>query len=101
MKEITTADVLAADMDVQIIDVRESHEIPAGMIKDAIHIPSGDILGRADELDKARRVIAVCHAGGRSARVAQALTELGFDADTLAGGMSNWEAEGLPMVAPA
>lgn len=100
MKEINTADVMAADVDVQIIDVREANELSTGMIEDAFHIPSGDILQRASELDKSRRVIAVCHAGGRSARVAQALTELGFDADTLVGGMSAWAAEGWPMVSP-
>lgn len=100
MKEITTADVLAADPDVQIIDVREAEEIVAGMIEDAVHLPAGSVLERVGELDKSRRVIAVCHGGGRSGRVAAALTELGFDADTLVGGMSNWEAEGLPMVAP-
>lgn len=100
MQEVTPADILAADPDVQIIDVREKAELATGMIEDAVHIPSGEILGRAGELDKSRRIIAVCHGGGRSGRVAQALTELGFNADTLAGGMSGWEAEGLPMVSP-
>ncbi|ALE04975.1 hypothetical protein AL755_04860 [Arthrobacter sp. ERGS1:01] len=100
MKEITTADLLAADQHVQIIDVRESDELETGMIDGAIHIPSGDVVERAGELDPARRVVAVCHGGGRSGRVAAALTELGFDADTLVGGMSGWEAEGLPMVSP-
>ncbi|MCU6480926.1 rhodanese-like domain-containing protein [Arthrobacter sp. A2-55] len=101
MKEITTNDVLAADPDVQIIDVREAGELSTGMIEDAVHIPSGEILERVGELDKSRRIIAVCHGGGRSGRVAEALTELGYNADTLVGGMSNWEAEGLPMLPPA
>ncbi len=100
MQEVTTADILAADPDVQIIDVRESGELATGMIEDAVHIPSGEILERAGELDKSRRIIAVCHGGGRSGRVAAALTELDYNADTLIGGMSGWEAEDLPMVAP-
>ena len=100
MQEITNADILAADPDVQIIDVREANELTTGMIEDAVHIPSGDILERATELDKSRRIIAVCHAGGRSKRVAATLTELGFNADTLGGGMAGWEAEGLPTVPP-
>lgn len=100
MQEITPADILAADPDVQIIDVREPAELATGMIEDAVHIPSGSVVERAGELDKNRRVIAVCHGGGRSGRVAAALTELGFNADTLTGGMSGWEAEGLPMVPP-
>ncbi|MEO6529763.1 MAG: rhodanese-like domain-containing protein [Specibacter sp.] len=98
MQEITPIDILAADPDVQIIDVREAGELATGMIEDAVHIPSGDVLERVGELDKSRRIIAVCHGGGRSGRVAQALTDLGYNADTLAGGMSGWEAEGLPMV---
>ena len=89
-----------ADPDVQIIDVREVAELSTGMIEDAVHIPSGEIVARAAELDKSRRIIAVCHGGGRSGRVAEALTALGFNADTLVGGMSGWEAEGLPMVPP-
>ena len=100
MQEITAADILAADPDVQIIDVREASELPTGMIEDAVHLPSGSVLERADELDKSRRVIAVCHGGGRSGRVAEALTGLGFNADTLVGGMSGWEVEGLSMAAP-
>lgn len=100
MQEITPSDILAADPDVQIIDVRETDELATGMIEDAVHIPAGSVVERAGELDKNRRVIAVCHGGGRSGRVAAALTELGFNADTLGGGMSGWEAEGLPMVPP-
>lgn len=98
MQEITPTDILAADPDVQIIDVREAGELATGMIEDAVHMPSGEVLARVGELDKSRRIIAVCHGGGRSGRVAQALTELGYNADTLTGGMSGWEAEGLPMV---
>lgn len=101
MQEVTTADVLAAESGTQIVDVRETPERATGMIAGAIHIPMSELADRVDELDKSRRVIAVCHAGGRSARVAEALTGLGFTADTMGGGMSGWEAEGLPMVAPA
>lgn len=100
MQEVTTSEILAANSDVQIIDVRETDELSTGMIEDAVNIPSGRILDRLVELDKSRRIIAVCHAGGRSARVAAALTELGYNADTLVGGMSAWEAEELPLVAP-
>ncbi|MHA7271011.1 rhodanese-like domain-containing protein [Arthrobacter sp. HLT1-20] len=98
MQEITPTDILAADPDVQIIDVREEAELATGMIEDAVHIPSGEVLARVGELDASRRIIAVCHGGGRSGRVAQALTDLGYNADTLTGGMTGWEAEGLPMV---
>jgi len=101
MQEITTADVLAAEPGTQIIDVRETPELATGMIAGAIHVPMSELATGVDGLDKSRRVIAVCHAGGRSARVAEALTEIGFNADTLGGGMSGWEAQGLPMVAPA
>ncbi|MDJ0317406.1 MULTISPECIES: rhodanese-like domain-containing protein [Arthrobacter] len=98
MQEITPADILAADPDVQIIDVREASELATGMIEDAVHIPSGEILQRVGELDKSRRIIAVCHGGGRSEKVAQALTARGYNADTLGGGMTGWEAQGLPTV---
>jgi rhodanese-related sulfurtransferase len=45
-----------------------------------------------------RLIVCVCHVGARSAAVAEALTNAGYNAANLAGGMDAWAAEGLPVV---
>jgi rhodanese-related sulfurtransferase len=39
----------------------------------------------------------VCRSGNRSARVADALNAAGYTADTMTGGMTDWQAAGLPV----
>jgi rhodanese-related sulfurtransferase len=39
----------------------------------------------------------ICHAGGRSARVAQALEAQGYSPINVLGGITQWEQEGLPV----
>jgi glyoxylase-like metal-dependent hydrolase (beta-lactamase superfamily II)/rhodanese-related sulfurtransferase len=85
--------------DVQVLDVREPAEFtgPLGHIRGATLIPLGELATRANELDKARPVIAVCRSGGRSAQATLMLQQVGFDrVANLAGGMLRWRAEGLP-----
>jgi rhodanese-related sulfurtransferase len=45
-----------------------------------------------------RQIVCVCHVGARSAVVAAALRNAGWDAVNLAGGMDAWERAGLPVV---
>ena len=80
----------------QILDVREDFEVAEGMIPGALHIPMGHLMSRLEELDKARTVIVVCRSGNRSARVAEALNTAGYTADTMDGGMFDWQDAGLP-----
>ena len=40
----------------------------------------------------------MCRAGGRSARVAEALISEGFDVANLTGGMQAWDTAGLPVL---
>ena len=39
-----------------------------------------------------------CRSGNRSARATKMLTNAGYDAVNLTGGMTAWKAAGLPMV---
>lgn len=82
--------------DAQIVDVRESAEVAAGMIAGARHIPLGELPARMDELDKTRPVVAVCRSGRRSAAAADELAAAGFTAYTMTGGMLEWSDAGLP-----
>ncbi|TFC44407.1 rhodanese-like domain-containing protein [Cryobacterium sp. TMT1-21] len=103
--EITPQQVFArlADTplaDAQIVDVRETAELADGMIDGAIHIPLSTVPERHGELDRARPVIVVCRSGRRSASAADQLSQVGFDAYTMAGGMLEWAALGFPTVVP-
>jgi rhodanese-related sulfurtransferase len=82
---------------VQVLDVRESEEFegPLGHIENAILVPLGELTKRLEELGKARPIVAVCRAGGRSAHATVVLQKAGFDkVANLAGGMLRWRAEG-------
>jgi len=81
-----------------LLDVREQDEWDAGHAPDAVHIPMGQIAGRLEELPPGRTILCVCHLGGRSAAVTQALVNDGRAAVNVAGGMEAWAAAGLPVV---
>ena len=96
MPEITVDDANARRNQEQVLDVREDFEVAEGMIPGAVHIPMGELGARLAELDKERPVIVVCRSGNRSARAAEALNTAGFTADTMGGGMLDWQEAGLP-----
>ena len=81
-----------------LLDVREASELPDGRIAGSTHIPLGQLPARAFELDRTRPVITVCRSGGRSSQAAQYLAGQGYDVANLDGGMTQWIAEGRPIV---
>jgi rhodanese-related sulfurtransferase len=82
---------------IQLIDVRTAHEHEAGHIAGTPRIELGELPAHADEIDRARPVVFYCRSGGRSAMATQAFAEAGFDAHNMAGGMLEWNAQGLPI----
>ncbi|WP_018661341.1 rhodanese-like domain-containing protein [Heyndrickxia acidiproducens] len=78
---------------INIIDVREVHEVATGKISGAVNIPLGLIEFRMHELDKSKEYIIVCHSGGRSSRAVQFLESYGYNVINLIGGMLAWESE--------
>lgn len=97
MPEITITDTDRRRATDQLLDVREDFEITEGMIPGVIHIPMGELNIRLDEIERTRPIIVICRSGNRSTRVADALTGAGFNADTMAGGMTAWQRAGLPV----
>lgn len=97
MKEITTeqlAELLKGDhRNYIIIDVRERSEVAAGKIHEAIHVPLGDIPKRLSEFDKVKEYIFVCRSGARSFQATMFLTQLGYKATNMVGGMLDWQGE--------
>ena len=81
-----------------VLDVREDEEWAAGHAPDARHIPMTQLAARAGEIPQGQPVYVICRSGNRSARVAQALAQAGWDAINVAGGMHDWAAAGRPMV---
>ena len=98
--ELTPRQVFDRIDSVQLVDVREAEELSDGMIPGAQHIALGSVPYRYEELDRSRPVVVVCRSGRRSAAAADHLVHAGFMADTMAGGMIEWQATGLPVVAP-
>ncbi len=81
-----------------LVDVREPREWVDGHIEGAVHIPLGDLVRRAAEVDKSKSVVTVCRSGHRSLAAADALKDLGFaDVASMNGGMIAWAQSGLPV----
>ena len=81
-----------------IVDVREKGEWDAGHIPKAKHHPLRGLPSSMGRLPEDRTLVVVCRSGNRSARATKALTKAGFDAVNLTGGVTAWQAAGLPLV---
>lgn len=80
-----------------LLDVREQDEWETGHAVGALHIPIGELPGRAGELPDEGRILVVCQAGVRSERATAWLIQAGYEAVNLEGGMAGWFAAGLPL----
>ena len=96
MQEISAKEVqqrLEAGEQLNLIDVREVHEVEAGHIPNILHIPLALLGFRQNELDKNKQYIMVCRSGGRSAQATQYLESHGFNVMNMVGGMLAWEGK--------
>ncbi len=75
---------------INIIDVRETAEVQAGKIPNAVNIPLGLLEFRMHDLDKSKEYIMVCRSGGRSSKAATLLGNHGFKVVNMTGGMLEW-----------
>ncbi|HLB43967.1 MAG TPA: rhodanese-like domain-containing protein [Candidatus Limnocylindrales bacterium] len=81
-----------------VLDVREPDEWAAGHIPDATLIPLGQLASRVAEVPADRTIVVVCRSGNRSAQGRDVLFGAGLVAVTsMAGGMNDWTAAGLPV----
>jgi len=86
-----------------LIDVREQVEWDAGHIPGAVFIPLGTLeQGIAAAVpDKNTEIIMQCRSGARSGRGTDLLQQLGYtNVVNMAGGILQWQADGLPVEAP-
>lgn len=82
-----------------LLDVREDDEWELGHAPGAVHIPLVDVPARREEIDIDAEVYVICRNGGRSRIAAEFLTDLGYDAVNVNGGMVAWQGAGRPVVA--
>lgn len=97
--EAQIADVpVTFDQSVVLLDVREYEEWQRGHVAGSQHIPMGEVPARIAEIDTDATLFVVCHAGGRSLRVAQYLARNGYEPINVAGGMLAWDGAGRRVV---
>jgi len=74
-----------------VIDVREDWELKLARIPDVLHVPMNQLPARLEEFEREAETVVMCHAGGRSLRVAHFLVGKGFkNVANLSGGISAW-----------
>ncbi len=91
-------DLLAHDA-VTLIDVREPWESQICSIEGGTLLPMNSLPQRLQDIPQERPVALYCHHGIRSLLAAQFLSTYGFEALSLAGGISRWAEEVEPEMA--
>jgi adenylyltransferase/sulfurtransferase len=79
---------------VQLIDVREPHELEISRLEGADLYPLGQLASRLSELDSAKEIVLFCKMGTRSVRALELLLGAGFrKVKNLKGGINAWARE--------
>lgn len=79
--------------DIQLIDVRTPGEVSGGKIENAQNIDfnGANFKAELEKLDKNKKTLVYCAAGGRSGKAAQIMQDMGFkEVYDLQGGYGNW-----------
>jgi thioredoxin 1 len=84
----------------QLIDVRTPGEFTGGHLKNATNIDINDDAFESGltKLDKSKPILVYCLSGGRSAKAANKMKDMGFkEIYNLDGGIMQWEAADKPV----
>lgn len=82
-----------------VLDIRSAEDYAAGFIKGAVHSPWANVGDMLDDLPSNRPIAVVCYSGQTAGQTVGVLRMLGYDAKSIASGMSlGWNAEELPLV---
>ncbi|HEY0251301.1 MAG TPA: rhodanese-like domain-containing protein [Kofleriaceae bacterium] len=82
-----------------LVDVREPDEWEVGHAEGAYSLPMSQLNERIAELPLDTTLLVICHSGGRSAKVTEALVGQGYNAINVAGGTLGWQSAGGVVVA--
>lgn len=92
-------EILGRTRDVQVIDVRETHEYRSGHVPGARPIPLGKLPGSVRDLDPSRPTYVICQTGSRSAAATRLLQRSGFaEVYNVRGGTLAWQMMGGRLV---
>lgn len=94
--DVTAGKALLAD-GATLIDVRSILEWPSGHAPQAKHAPLDRLATSTVGIRDDRPVVVMCHSGARSASAARLLTDRGFEAYSLRGGITAWRQAGEPI----
>lgn len=92
------AEKIKTTPNAQILDVRTPEEFASEHIENAVNVNwlGDNFVSGAEKFDKSKPVFVYCKIGGRSAKAAAKLEELGFkNIYNLEGGIMKWSAAGL------
>lgn len=96
---IEVNDLIQADGECQVIDVREFPEFEAEKIHNSKLMPLSNFEKHADEIDHAKPVYLMCRSGNRARQAADRLLRKGFtDVHVIEGGMQAWKEANLPII---
>lgn len=84
--------------DAWLLDVREGYEWAEGHVAAAHHIPMAELGARLSEIPEDQLILVICHSGGRSRMVTDALVRADYNARNVEGGMDAWLASGGPTI---
>jgi len=98
---VTPEELSLKQEEIVLIDVRTPREFEQGHLENSVNINIADSSFKEEvgKLDRSEPVYVYCKVGGRSAKAASILREMGFEeVYDLEGGIRNWEKSGMKVV---
>ncbi|MHC1782550.1 MAG: rhodanese-like domain-containing protein [Anaerolineaceae bacterium] len=87
------------DQGAFVLDVRTQEEWNQFHIPDSTLVPLDQLQSRLSEVPKDKDVVVVCRSGNRSASGRDLLLQAGYpNVTSMSGGVTQWQAKGLPTV---
>eukprot|EP00448_Togula_jolla_P033239 CAMPEP_0170627892 /NCGR_PEP_ID=MMETSP0224-20130122/32306_1 /TAXON_ID=285029 /ORGANISM="Togula jolla, Strain CCCM 725" /LENGTH=104 /DNA_ID=CAMNT_0010955107 /DNA_START=1 /DNA_END=315 /DNA_ORIENTATION=+ len=80
-EDVERVSAFIATPNAVLLDVRNADEVSAISVPDALHIPLGELRGRAHELPRDAPIGVFCASGARSARACDLLRNAGLPAE--------------------
>jgi rhodanese-related sulfurtransferase len=83
----------------QVIDIRDKNDFKAGHITGAISVSMSEISDKKTIFSEDKPIVVVCKLGQTAQTAASILKKQGYNkVVVLAGGITAWKAEGLPVI---
>jgi thiosulfate sulfurtransferase len=84
---------LVARREAVAVDVRSEEEWIAGHVPGAIHLPDADAEAGTKQPEEGARLMVIADDGKSAAKAAEKLSDQGYDAVAVDGGMDDWTSE--------